>query len=768
MTGSRIYAVRIAGYGLLDADEVGVGAGAATPSNYATSPDGTTLLRRFATARPTSDAEGLWLPTLAELPNELVWGVNPRTGESVTSTLRFALIPDATTRPLFLRSGWRKAANLTTALSSSDTTIYLDDGGAAENRHIWLGSECIQLRTHNGGGEYDCYRGRLGTLATAHGVGLGDEVEVFFAEHGHNLPGRLCELTVVDGDTTSPLADAETILWRGVVRKAEKPGDLIVFEAASLLDLVREGRVLRSMWRGVGVNYVADEFGEQNTFRLLRRADNRFLQVRTPHFAGASTVISDGERIVAVPAIVADRVSDAAVWDAALALPLARTRPPEGLGDIDEVWEVLPIGATTGGSVTAGAADDAHPENDLPLSDDPYTLLLQLLTTTDDGGNGSYDVGPARGLGLGLRHDLIDTATFLQLSTLFGGVLRQRDLVLGLSGEPESLWDLQRALLGPAFQCLGTAADGKITVIQYKDSNIVYEGTAFDDDDVPLDADAPSLDPIRVRPASSVEVRYGGGTGQGERTLPVQAPGVRSRWPVGYTDEIRLDLRGETDDVRAFRLGLAVAARATWTVAAVDVDAMPDLSLWPGDYARVTLADIPAADGEGSMASEGCMVVERAYTLDPWSARYTFLRTSTVRDNRLAGIHLAARVSSYSAPTATIAANAFVQTSHPAGWDQDSDAWAAALALSGVGTIAVDILDSDLSLRGTATVTAAGANTLTLSSPSVSPVANDVIVPTDYDAAEGVDEELFSFFVYMADADGTLGTDNDRAYAWGF
>lgn len=763
---NRCYALRIAGYGAQDADEVGPGPGAATPSNYATSPDNRTLLYRFAAFQPTQDGEDLWLPVLEELPNELQWGVNPRTGESITSTLSFVLQPTALTRAFFLRSGWRKAANLAQAIDSSATTIYLDDSGAAQNQMVMIGQECIQLRTHNGAGEYDCYRAALGTVAAAHNVGAEYDVEVFIASHGHNLYGRLVELVVVDGDAGGLLQDQEVVLWRGVMRGALWDNTGIRLEAASVLDLVRDGKVFRNQWRGrkTGTAVGASEY-------VAVDPSLRFLQVETPHIEeGASTIVSDGARVFA---LALDEDSLDGPDKATLApgilgytqLLAGDTAVPED--DLpEELWEVLPIGER-GGSNAGDFDDSRHPVNALPLSNDPFKLLLQLLLTTDSGGNGSWDVGPAPGLGLGLRSDLVDTTAFLRLSSVYGPQLTQARLCLGLKGEPDSLWELCQELLRPAMQTLGTRSDGTLTVVEFRDSSLLWDVNDLDNDDVPIDAPAPALNPSWLEPVAKVTVKYGARTGDQERTVTVQAPGA-SRWPEAYSTNVELPLGGEIDPTRARRHGLAVAARSAWPMASVDVEAMPDLSLWPGDYVRVTLADIPGVDGSGSMAAEGCMVVERAFTLEPWGARYVLLRTTAARDNRMAGIHLAARVVSYSDPNLTIAANAFVQSNHPAGWDQDSDAWADALALAGVGTIACDILDSDLSLRGTCTVASTGNNTLVLSAASTSPVANDVIVPTNYDAAEGVDEELFEFFVYMADANSALGTDNDDAYGWSF
>lgn len=78
------------------------------------------------------------------------------------------------------------------------------------------------------------------------------------------------------------------------------------------------------------------------------------------------------------------------------------------------------------------------------------------------------------------------------------------------------------------------------------------------------------------------------------------------------------------------------------------------------------------------------------------------------------------------------------------------------------------ILDSDLSVRGTVRVIAAGTNTLTLNSPTISPVAGDVIALAAYDSwgTSAERDYLHARYAYLADAADTVGSAGDDPYEW--
>ena len=174
-----------------------------------------------------------------------------------------------------------------------------------------------------------------------------------------------------------------------------------------------------------------------------------------------------------------------------------------------------------------------------------------------------------------------------------------------------------------------------------------------------------------------------------------------------------------------------------------------------GDLLLVNRGDLPNNTGARAASLLLCIITEAQRNVGLSGAGSRNIRALVVSWNNGSegwGVWCpCAGVTAWSSPTATVAAN-LVGVAGPYG--TDAAAFAAMLAHAG-GSLPVEILDSDLSLRGTGTLTARSGNTLTITT-AVAIAADDVIVPADWTSqGAGVQAEPWAF---GADAGGVLGT----------
>lgn len=741
------YGLRVAGYGVTNSDY----GGDVAPTTIATTPDHTTLQTRFCTFLPASDPNGMVCSArLAALPSELESAFDPHEATSVISGATFGLLATGEVSAAFMRPRARVAAKLTTSVSAATTSLTFDDGGAGlEGLYLWLGQECIYAHTNTAPGVYSCERGALGTQAQAHVADALHDTAAFVAGHGHNVVGRLVELVTCDGsDDTELLGDLERVIWRGVVRSVgyDPARQAVELECGSLLALVREGRVCRNPWRGRLRNRPTP-----GRYATLDAPDPGYYDPveagRSPLFSGAvgglsaASLFSDGEAVFyGTPRTsgTGEAVS-APLAPSGLTAPYPGSEPRERLEA--EIHEVYGVGDRAPGSLPANAVE----------------LVRHLLTATDD-------------TGLGLPTAYLDGDTFDRLAAIYGDALAQERYVLGIDG-PVDVWPLISVLLRPACMALGQRPGGLLTLLTYAEVLPLQAGQTLDDDAVRLDSPAVQQTPMAVAPTARIDVEYASRVGAKARALVVEAPQARDRYPVGMVSATELRLPGIADSPRARRLAVGLASVLRAPIPGITVDAMPDVDLAPGDVVRVTLKDVVDADGgRNGCVAEPMLTVSRAFDLDGFRARYKLLRHTL--GQRRGAWNLAARVTAWDggAEEATIHATEFLGPASAGGWSAVWEPWFAALGLIGtVGVVGllVDLLDETLAKQGTATLELAGPHYLVLTSATASPSAGWVVVPSDYDAADGLDDAaIFPYFAYLADDNDTLGSTAEDAYLW--
>ncbi len=113
-----------------------------------------------------------------------------------------------------------------------------------------------------------------------------------------------------------------------------------------------------------------------------------------------------------------------------------------------------------------------------PSTTEPIRLLLELLTSTGEGTNGSYDV-LSKGIGLGIPADLIDTTSFTDIQAEYDYDENAR--LFFLIEEPEEAKKfIEEQLCRPFGWYLSVGNDGKIKLVRPKHPQKFYVSRAND------------------------------------------------------------------------------------------------------------------------------------------------------------------------------------------------------------------------------------------------------------------------------------------------
>lgn len=765
MAGGWILAIKIESHGL--------------PSS---SPAGGDQRWRWCTRRPAWDTENLYQAALARYPQEISWSLDLQRGTGQIGGQSFELQRTAFSERRFLRSRVDRLGVLAASISSSATSLQITalgnpSAGAVTSlagTTILLGREAVYLSAHTGGGVYDCTRAVLGTRALPHTGGQAGGTQAFNADHGRALVDRVVDLIRVPyGDGSY---DTEEVLWSGVITGVDWAGDpgRINLTADTFLRLLGRGRLLAELprFRRVTLGYNLD--GDPEYAYEAVRANTPCLSA-TPAEGGSILLSLGGKAAVRVPVSftgtsAAYRASTAPIRPGRYQLFAGSENVPDELPE--EAWEFVSTSPAAPSNFGGGSAE-------LPLSSNALTLLLQILTTSADGANydaaggaTSYDLGQ-RQLGLGIPWSRVDVAGIEAMRARFGGVLQQAANHPGFDGEPvEAEAFIQQRLLRPYGLILTQLRAGLLGVVRIGDA-------------LPLGAleltQAVALGLPRWRRYGTtvydeVEVRYNDRPGTGPRTDLIRNAYAADERLAGSTgrDVLRLDGLAVDDEdttvpAEVLAAGLEHLTRYSEEIPAIDLATRRSFEAWPGDVIALTHNKIPSTDGSRGITRAVCQVQRATVNLGSNEETHAFSLLHTGALYRRAGAwSVAARVVSWSSPWATIEVNAFISADNP-GYASDAAAWEALLDAAGLSGATLELRDSALALRNTATlaeVDVAG-NRLRLSIAPTAPNAGDVLILGNYTLSEGSpDEALWAFVAYLASDDGVLGTDEDAAYEW--
>jgi hypothetical protein len=699
-------------------------------------------------AAPSWDSSGLYLPAvLLSWPDEVGSSVDFVTGTSAQTSGRFTLRQTATLRGIFWNTNPITVGSATAAVGSTSVSLQTDQTGLAGSVVHW-DREAILLGTHAGGGTYTgCTRGLLGTQATRHGDGTPPDLELYGSPW--SLKGRVVHLIRVPATATG--YGDEVTLWTGVVQEVTAQGlASFVLDARDALGLLSEAKL------------------GQGAVRWTPQAQTS----RRRPIAGYGTttdtarclVVEEGSGAVAVVGYEVGSPTQGPGYALAVFSTLAAVGdfplPPRD-AYARGTWREVVSTHSAQPPTTASPGDD-----DLPLSQEPAKLLLQLLTTTPNantpGANGDYDLGIGYLAG-GVPAILVDAAQILAWGRARTSA-RVDNLWIGLEG-PETLGDVVAKILRPLGAALVLGSGGRLQVAQLADAVPFGSTSAL----TPAQIITVGATQARGLPTSidAVEVKHSLIPGQGyatDRTLDARQsrrlpPGARSTLEVDATAYSSPDL------ARASAIGLLFRYRLQPPI--LDLDCIPTVDLWPGDVAALTCANVLGKAGAAGVDGEPALVLGRQAVIEGpdvaqggegrASVRLTVAVVGLIHKN-LGAIAPSAVVTAWNAGTKTLTVQANAYTSATNDY----------LARDSAGFFAGDVVQIadqyGTTVTATATVASVGTNTITLTAtPASAPASGNIVRVTSYASAVSAQRGRWAF---IADASDEVDGDPDNAYTY--
>jgi len=699
-------------------------------------------------AAPAWDSSGLYLEAvLTSWPDEVGADVNFLTGTSAQTSGRFTLRQTTTLRSIFWDTNPITVASATAAVGATSVSILTDSTGLAGSVVHW-DREAILLGTHAGGGTYTgCTRGLLGTQATRHGDGTPPDLELYGSPW--SLKGRVVRLIRAASDAAG--YGDEVTLWTGVVQEVTAQGlASLTLDARDALTLLLEAKLGQGAARWTPQaptsrrRPVAGYGTTDATARCLVVEESGGFVASVGYRVGSPT---QG------PGFALNLVSSiAAVGD----FPL----PPVGTYSGSTWREVI-------STHSAQPATSASPgDDDLPLSQGPATLLLQLLTTTPNadapGANGDYDTGIGYLAG-GVPATLVDAAQILAWGRARTSA-RVDNLWIGLEG-PEPLADVVAKILRPLGAALVLGSGGRLQVAHLADA-VPFGATSSLTAAQIITVGASQARGIPTS-IDAVEVKHSLIPGQGlatDRTLDARQsrrlpPGARS------TLEIDATAYSSQEVARASAIGLLFRYRLQPPI--LDLECLPTVNLWPGDVAALTSPNVLGRAGVTGVVAEPALILGRRAVVEGpevarggagrASVRLTVALVGLIHKN-LGAIAPAAVVTAWNAGTKTITvqANAYTATDN-AYLARDSEGFQA-------GDV-VQIADQyGTAITTAATVASAGTNTIVLTAaPAAAPVSGNIVRVTSYASATSTQRGRWAS---VADASDEVDGDPSNAYTY--
>lgn len=656
-----------------------------------------------------------------------------------------------------------RIATLYSALDASDTSIVLDQAAGYGNlityqsgalRAVSLGREVIWLTSHTSAvGDrhtYACQRGAAETTARAHGIGVRADVSVFPAYL--NVAPRL--RTVIHGWTppTGGYGD-EVILGRYALSAIEQPGlgERVALTADAGLERLRAARLLGGRWRA--------RFAQ--SFEAPVGVWTARYEARTPGLRPASGRWSGADRDLLV---ALDGAVGVTTWERAGQLiytaldALAGTYHPRSMvpsrDDAEaDVWEAFGVGALAPALSSSATATQAR------LSDNPIALARQLITTTpsadpgDPGPNGDYDLGVGL-LGCGVPEVLLDTDAWDQAE---GAVqLRYTDWVLGLEPDAVGGLELVQQILAPAGYLLTVGARGRLTLVRFRAQ--AQGGEAhLSESGLPAIMRISRQGRLLDDPADHARVTWDETAGVPLRE-DVFEDGVITERQDEQGLEVGIFAPGLTDEAEAEGLAVRELARwryslATWTLTAL-LDATTE-AIRAGDGVLVTHRALVGRGGARGVSEEFALVLSSTVDHRAGEVQLVLLWTGALHA-KARKIAPSALVQSVAGLVVTVYAHEFSAALAP-GQVDDLEGFA-------VGDGVIVMSRDRATVRGSTTITAVGAGTLTLAAIPGVTVDGDLIQP-DYYTFQSADQQ--ATWASQANASEVLGA-ADAAHEWAY
>lgn len=715
---------------------------------------------RFVSGKaPAWDSDSVYQDVLLAWPDSFSSTVDFRTGKSQIQSVDFELRRTSTVLQHLWRVNPLVVAETVDNISATSTTVETNNTGLAGQLVHWE-REVIKLGTHAGSGVYTgCTRGFNGSFARRHGDHIGWDRELFSSFPPGSVKGRIVSLFVVYSSATG-YGDEETI-WTGVLDALRITAEVSVqLTARSILALVEAAELMKTQrrWGARDVagrtSIYAPDAGYGALHATTRRCvvasekDKRVMSIRWDGVAfdgpGEYYLVTNDqhEEIDGLPR-------------------------PEDLDNEGAYWEVH---STSVDHPSNAATVDTFT---LPLSQDPATLVLQLLTTTASNAqsavNGIYDLG-IDNLAGDIDDSLVDVAGIEAWGRRNAGVKVDR-LWIGLDGEPENLADILRRVLQPLGSALVCGADGRITVAQYQGGG-GYNGAVSIPQDkivsVGHEQDRRVEDTV-----STVVVSYDKRPGGDAAKLTLVDARKNRRLPAGDRSSLEVEAWYYTGTGRPSitALGASLAASLRVAVPALTIEVLPtsDMALSPGQTVTVTHPAL-VANGAPGWTDELAIVVGSTLQWDAprredggigsLTRRLDLIHIGALYATGIGAIAPSAQITAWSAGSKrlTVAANAYATTDNDY-FDKDVDGFQA-----GDKVQIVDQYGTVKEALAEVASTTPGSNYIFLvASPSSTPTSGDILRHAPWDDATTAQRLRWAF---IADSTNTLGGVTARAYSY--
>lgn len=679
----------------------------------------------------TSHTPGAWdtdaraIHCLAAVPKTVVVKTDFRRGATSGGEAVFTLALDRAAdrgdvlRTALLYPEGRQVAQLAADLDDSSTTVDLGTSGL-DAQMVYIGREAIFLGADSGGGVYtSCARGALGTTAAEHLAGVG-QIDDAYANWWPRQ-GRTVTLYAVP-HTAAGYGDLVAVCqW--VLLTTRRRGPTLEMICGAQLQLLRELTLYPSRWVADFTRQV-NGAPDQAYFRAWFRTAPPAVGEASRWPWGIDSLPSEGDQILVwwnggvrrltFSHAFGDNVA-ATFWyidllQEAQGLPGSESLDFEELqqskGDA-QAWQVFVSDAGAPDPSRVGGADPTF-----------ASVIYELLT--------------AQWAGARLPAHVLDAASFDRIAEGLGADAACPRFFVGLGNErPKVLQVIEQQLLAPWQAALVPSPDG-LRLVRLADSDLPGAVVTAISETQTLSGfgeDTGEEDLV-----DQVDWRYNRGV-DGE-TTPLQINDLEAQGLyLGAGRSASVNAGAVADVGQAVRLGQAWAQRYRVVVPRARFGlpgGLPGFALLlPGDPLSLT-STVGLSSLSGAAVVEGCtssraVVEEVTWALDAGTQQVSALRLGYLYQ-RQRKIAPALRCSSWNAGTKvlTVVANHFIPAGQPVGaYTQDTDPFT-------VGDV-VALVARDGAVRGTATITATTATTVTLPALGVTPASTDYLVPDEYD-----------------------------------
>lgn len=728
---------------------------------------------RFTTGEvgSTIDPNGLCKPWLIEgsLP-VISYSSDFKTGRFMIGDATFNLLcvindPDLDPRFYFLQTDHQFFAQLGADLSSSGTTVTLVGSNVSglDYTAIYVSREVIVLGAEGATGVYSgcerhCHYSPAVTVDIDNPAHTKDVYDTFRLRQRRLVTFFALDLEAATG------WDDEVIIWQGVLEDSGRPEwTNIEIRCLGLTSQIKDVKILPHPWRAVLTEafmvgperYYArfeavDEYGrDTRQVPLAMDSSPAYNDYTYVFFEGGIHKLysygDDGNRFYYMLPYDPAYQSRAIKFDdlepgqiAKECFPVDPAAPGKTGGPTDTL---LPMGGSTGSVLKA---------------------VQQALTSTEYSVNGAADLG--EDFGFSIPAEMLDSDSFAEAEVRLGDRVLMPRTFFGASEEPEE--GLSKTI-DQVFQALGAVwtqtSNGKLGVEVIRDIEDPGEDiVTIGDGDILEVTSYHTGDNRLVAKVNVTYARKGDGKGRKLNTRHQVEQGDL----VSPRGKLDLDLGGYADASTALRVATDYLDRWSQAVPIIGIKTHLSVDIPVGGLCKLTAPDVLNEVG-GQIQGEGvtgvrCHVVSKTYNLSGKNPHMEYQLLFTGRRLQNIGwIAPAGTVASYSGGgpyDITLNANDYVPASGGR-YTVDAAAFTAGdvcYLLDQYGTFRAQL--PALSL------VTPGSNLLRMgSAPSVTPVANDIVIFAPWDKQ---DPQQQGSFVSIADTNGELGVSNDPGFQY--